>query len=105
MAYGIISIFCYLIFLIWVVASAPKGNTPWEPIGTNLYTFGATMSLAFTIQAFFIPFLMKNPKKNKHIILTFSAYVIGACVYTYISFMGSFGIMNRIPIKSDPQTI
>lgn len=63
------------------------------------------MSLAFAIQAFFIPVLMKNPAKNKHTFLTFIAYVIGACVYVYISFVGSFGIMNRIPLISDPQTI
>lgn len=105
MAYGIISIFCYLVFLVWVVASAPETDVHWEPIGTNLYTFGATMSLAFTIQAFFIPVLMKNPKKSKHIFLVFLAYIIGACVYLYISFMGSFGIMNRTPFKKDPQTI
>ncbi len=37
MAYGIISIFAYMIFLIWVIASAPSGQTNWKPIGTNLY--------------------------------------------------------------------
>lgn len=63
------------------------------------------MSLAFAIQAFFIPVLMKNPAKNKHIFLTLIAYVVGACVYVYISFMGSFGIMNRTPLTNAPQTI
>lgn len=63
------------------------------------------MSLAFAIQAFFIPVLMKNPAKNKHIFLTLISYVVGACVYFYISFIGSFGIMNRVPLTNDPQTI
>jgi len=63
------------------------------------------MSLAFAIQAFFIPVLMKNPARNKHIFLTMIAYIVGACVYVYISFIGSFGIMGRPPLVSDPQTI
>lgn len=63
------------------------------------------MSLAFAIQAFFIPVLMKNPSKDKHVLLTFIAYLIGACVYFYICFMGVFGIMGRTPINNDPQTI
>jgi len=63
------------------------------------------MSLAFAIQAFFIPVLMKNPAKSKHILITFIAYGIGACIYFYISFIGTFGIMNRNPITKDPQTI
>jgi hypothetical protein len=63
MAYGIISIISYMIFLIWVLASAPSGHISWTPIGTNLYSFGSAMSLAFAIQAFFIPVIMKNPKK------------------------------------------
>ena len=63
------------------------------------------MSLAFAIQAFFIPVLMKNPSQGKHTFLTLLAYIIGACIYVYISFMGSFGIMNRSPLSNDPQTI
>jgi len=63
------------------------------------------MSLAFAIQAFFIPVLMKNPSKDKHVFLTFLAYVIEAYIYFYISFMGSFGIMNRNSLKNNPYTI
>ncbi len=63
------------------------------------------MSLAFIIQTFFIPVLLKNPAKSKHILLTFIAYLVGGCVYAYISFMGSFGIMNRTSLTNDPQTI
>ncbi len=63
------------------------------------------MSLAFAIQAFFIPVIMKNPLKKRHSLLLLIAYIIGACVYFYISLMGSFGIMNRSPLKSNPQTI
>jgi hypothetical protein len=48
---------------------------------------------------------MKNPSQGKHTFLTLLAYIIGACIYVYISFMGSFGIMNRSPLSNDPQTI
>jgi hypothetical protein len=105
MAYGIISIFAYMAFLIWVVSTAPRGEIIWKPFGKNLYDFGATTSLAFAIQAFFIPVLMKNPLKSKHTLLTLFSYVIGGCIYFYISFMGSFGIINRLPLNQDPQTI
>jgi hypothetical protein len=63
------------------------------------------MSLAFAIQAFFIPVLKKNPEQKKYILFTLLAYIIGACVYLYISFMGSFGILNRISYVSDRQTM
>lgn len=33
MGYGIVSIFLYLIFLIWVIATAPKGSAEWKPFG------------------------------------------------------------------------
>lgn len=48
---------------------------------------------------------MKNPLKPKHTLLTLIAYLIGGSIYLYISFMGSFGIMNRTPINQSPQTI
>jgi hypothetical protein len=99
MAYGIISIFAYMAFLIWVVTTAPRAEISWKPFGTNLYDFGATTSLAFAIQAFFIPVLMKNPLKSKHSLLTLIAYLIGGGIYFYISFMGSFGIMSRLPLN------
>jgi nitrate reductase gamma subunit len=105
MAYGIVSIISYMIFLIWVIASSPKGNADWVPVGTNLYSFGATMSLAYAIQAFFIPVLMKNPLKSKHVFLTLMSYVIGACAYAFICVVGSVGIMNRTALTKDPQTI
>jgi hypothetical protein len=102
MAYGIVSIFAYMVFLIWVVSTAPGGEVTWKPFGTNLYNFGATTSLAFAIQAFFIPVLMKNPIQSKHTVLTLIAYLIGGGIYLYISFMGSFGIMNRTALNQDP---
>ena len=48
---------------------------------------------------------MKNPLKPKHTLLTLIAYLIGGGIYIYISFMGSFGIMNRTPTNQSPQTI
>ncbi len=35
MAYGIISIVGYVIFLIWVVATTPSGENTWKPFGTG----------------------------------------------------------------------
>ena len=62
MAYGIISIIVYLIFLIWVVATYDQGNndTPYNPFGSGIVTLAASMGQAFSIQSFFIPVLKKN---------------------------------------------
>lgn len=61
MGYGIASIVGYLIFLIWVEASAPppsRGNT-FPMVGHGLAGFAAMMGNAFSIQGFFIPVMKR----------------------------------------------
>jgi hypothetical protein len=55
MGYGVISIVGYLLFLIWVVAAAPSGNSSVPATGTGISSFAAMMGNAFSIQGFFIP--------------------------------------------------
>jgi len=57
MAYGVVSILLYLIFLIWVIADAPQGNNSFPALGTGIGGFAATMSNAFSIQGIFIPII------------------------------------------------
>jgi hypothetical protein len=51
------------------------------------------MGQAFAIQSFFIP-VLKQSRSTNHKKLVLIAYVIGAIVYTYIAFMGSYGNKN-----------
>jgi membrane protein YqaA with SNARE-associated domain len=62
------------------------------------------MGQAFSIQSFFIPVLKKNPNPSRYTFYTMIAYILGACAYYYIAYMGSFGILHRYP-SENPQTI
>jgi hypothetical protein len=93
MAYGIISIITYLLFLIWVVATSDQGNDKQEfkAFGTGALNMAAAMGQAFAIQSFFIPVLKKSPDPAKYFYLTTLAYIVGGLAYFYIAYMGSFG--------------
>lgn len=93
MAYGIISIITYVIFLIWVVATSEQGNdqVQFNAFGTGAASLAASMGQAYSIQSFFIPVLKKNPNPKKYILYTMIAYIVGGSVYFYIAYMGSFG--------------
>lgn len=93
MAYGIISIISYMIFLIWVVATYNQGynDTEYTAFGSGGITLAAAMGQAFSIQSFFIPVLKKNDKPEKYIFYTMVAYILGASAYYYIAYMGSIG--------------
>jgi len=93
MAYGIISIITYLIFLIWVMATSDQGydNGPYKPFGSGAASMAAAMGQAFSIQSFFIPVLKKNKNPKKYVFYTMLAYIFGALAYYYIAYMGSFG--------------
>ena len=97
MAYGVVSIAAYLLFVTWVAGSADndnKGKTLplFQENGMDL---AAALAQAFAIQFFFIPVLKKNKKTRKHKFYLLMAFVLGALAYAYIAFMGSYGILNR----------
>lgn len=94
MAYGIISIITYVIFLIWVSITADQGNDAVEyaAFGTGAVGMAAAMGQAYSIQSFFIPVLKKNPNPSRYVFYTMLAYIIGGSVYFYIAYAGSFGI-------------
>jgi len=96
MAYGIISIVGYLIFLVWVTASAPTGPNTISAFGTGVAGFAAMMGNAFSVQGFFIPVLKQNKQPKKYVFFTFLAYLTGGLIYYYIAYMGSFGIFILI---------
>lgn len=113
MAYGIISIVGYVIFLIWVISTTPSGDNHWPEFGNGEVNLAAAMGGAFSIQTFFIPVLKKNLNPQKYTFFTLLAYIVGSAVYMYIAFVGGLGnfslkyigILQRTPIVSNPQTI
>ena len=63
MAYGIISIVSYVIFLMWAVITYEQGYNESEYVsfGSGAVDLAAAMGQAFSIQAFFIPVVKKAP--------------------------------------------
>jgi hypothetical protein len=110
MAYGIISIVGYVIFLMWVIGTTPSGNNHWPAFGSGEVDLAAAMGGAFSIQTFFIPVLKRNLNPQKYTFFTFIAYIAGSAIYIYIAFVGGFGnfyfifkgILQRQPIVNDP---
>ena len=98
MAYGIVSIVAYLLFITWVVGSEEEKND-----GHSLKLFNgsgaelaAALGQAFAIQCFFIPILKKNKKAHKHKMYLLLSFILGGMAYAYMAFMGSYGIYRII---------
>jgi len=95
MAYGVVSIVAYLIFLIWVMGSRDTSQDDniiaFKKGFGELGEFASTMGTAFSIQGFFIPVLKKHTNERRHLLILFVAYVLGICAYYYIAYMGAFG--------------
>lgn len=97
MAYGIISIACYLIFLVWVVASEDTSNpAEYKAFGSGFVELAAGMGQAFAIQAFFVPVLKKTRNSKGHLKYVVIAYIAGGIAYSFIAFMGSYGTLSKI---------
>ena len=91
LAYGIISVVGYCIFLVWMFFSAPEGNNVMPKVGEGAIGMAASMGQAFSIQTFFIPILRKNRNQSSYQMYTFLAYSFGIAIYIYIAFSGSYG--------------
>ena len=92
MAYGIISIVTYVIFLLWAVITYDQGYFPerkYEVFGEGAVDLAAAMGQAFSIQAFFIPVVKKAPNPQKYTLYVLIAYITGCLAYYYIAFAGS----------------
>ena len=96
MAYGLVSIVAYLIFLIWLLASAPSGSNSLPLFGTGAVSMASAMGQAYTIQAIFIPVLRELPDSKNYAKYTLYTYLIGTAIYFYIAYMGAYGMSNII---------
>lgn len=89
LAYGILSIIGYCIFLTWMWASAPKGEKTVPLTDDRFVELGAALAQGFAIQTFFIPILKQNPNRKLYKKLLLLTYGIGTLVYSYIGYSGS----------------
>lgn len=105
LAYGILSIIGYCLFLLWMWATAPSGARE-VPASDHLFVdLAAALAQGFAIQTFFIPILKQNPKRQNYSKLLLLTYLIGTIVYTYIGYTGAYAIVNRKSPVSDPATV
>ena len=99
LAYGVLSVIGYCLFLIWMLATAPSGSNKMIPADSDGSELLAMLNLGFAIQGAFIPIMKNNNNKsgyNKLLIITF---IIGSCVYGFIGYAGGYGILNRQPLR------
>lgn len=97
MAYGIISIVTYVLFLVWSTITYDQGfdESHYVAKGTGAIDLAAAMGQAFSIQSFFIPVIKKAPNPQKYTLYTLIAYIVGCSAYYYIAFAGSVSIWHR----------
>ena len=96
LAYGILSIIGYVIFLIWMWATAPEGPNEVEVADSHFTELGAALAQGYAIQTFFVPILKQNPKRNLYKRLLIITYAIGIGVYTFIGYSGAFSTVLLI---------
>lgn len=105
MAYGIVSIIVYLLFVVWMFGSRPMPLRDMPIVTPNFSHMAATLSLAISIQTIFYPILRKNKDPNKIQLLLIMAFVIGLSIYAFIIVAGSYGIIDRTPVAYPAETV
>ena len=105
LAYGILSIIGYCIFLMWMVGSSPTGPRDVPSTNPLFVDLAAALAQGFAIQTFFIPILKHNKNRHMYSKILLITYLIGTVVYTYIGYSGAYGIVNRIAPIRDPVTV
>lgn len=92
LAYGILSIVGYAIFLLWMWITAPPGPNHVQAADSHFTELGAALAQGFAIQTFFVPILKQNPHRKQYKKLLLVTYAIGIAVYTFIGYSGAFSI-------------
>lgn len=90
MAYGIISIITYLLFLAWAQTTAPSGTSTIPAFGSP-YRLASALQMAFGIQDFVMQNIIKNPNRHQYGQMIGQTFLIGILSYGFITY-GSFGI-------------
>lgn len=96
LAIGIVSIVCYIIFLTWAQVTTPHSPKRLPRTGSKFVDLAASLTMGYSIQNFFVEVLLRTTTNNNFKKIIFWVFVVGAIVYTYISF-GAYAIINRKP--------
>ena len=59
---------------------------------------------ALAIHDFIVQVMIHNPERKSYTRLIIITYILGCSAYLYMGF-GSFAVINRTPVKSDPEVI
>ena len=89
LAYGIISIISYVLFLVWAQFTASAGPKT-VPASGNPDVLAATLMMAYSIHDFLVQNIIKNPRRNEYQSAVVATFAIGTSAYIFIAF-GAFG--------------
>ena len=59
---------------------------------------------ALAIHDFIVQVMIHNPERKSYTRLIILTYILGCAAYLCMGF-GSFAVINRIPVKRDPEVI
>lgn len=90
LAYGIVSVIGYAIFLIWAQATSPSGESKVQPFGKNYSNFSAVLLGALSIHDFLVQVMIHNPNRKVFSKLIMWTYLIGGLTYMFMG-LASFG--------------
>ena len=103
LAFGIISIITYVIFLVWAQVTAPQGP---KSVPENGYPYFMAASLvgAFEIHDFLAQNILKNPDRSQYRSIVSMTFMIGGVLYLYIS-LGSIGKGSIMQLSSTEKAV
>ena len=90
LAFGIFSIFMYLVFIVWVLFSAPEGDKQLTNDGDPVQ-FASILMTAYAIQFVFPQNIIKNPNREQYVAIAVTATMLPTIIYAFIAIAGSYG--------------
>jgi hypothetical protein len=94
LAYGVISIVAYLIFLLWAQISAPSGPKT-VPVAVDPISLTAAMITAFSCHDLLVQNIIKHTKQENYLGIVRWTYVFAVMIFSFIT-LGSFGKTTSI---------
>ena len=85
---GAVSVLSYVIFMIWAFFSAPSGTKAVPAFGDPMKQTSILMS-GYSVHSFLAQNIIKNPDRKSYPKIVMYSFIVGALVYTYVSY-GSF---------------
>lgn len=112
LAFGIISIIAYIMFLCWSQVTTPNGPSRVEPFGSGYVSYAAVILTAFSTHDFIIQVIIHNPDRSQYQKIIAYTYALAGFIYIFIG-LGCLGkyfsiviaIVNRQPVVENPQII